>query len=937
MQNLKIATFNINGIGARLPNLLQWLEKERPDIVCLQELKAQDKAFPAGELEAAGYGSLHHGQSAWNGVAILARDSEPLLIHKGLPGAQDDPQSRYLEAAVHGVIVGCLYLPNGNPQPGPKFDYKLKWFEQLIAHAETLQASEHPVVLAGDYNVVPTDLDIYNTRSWLKDALLQPESRECFHRLLDQGWIDSVRHLYPEERVYTYWDYFRQHWQKNSGLRIDHLLLNPVLAPHLKNAGVDAWVRGEEHPSDHAPTWIEVSSSLSRKRTAVQKKRSGKSAVPNPAEKPPASPARSGKPQLTNAQPSALPESLKPELATLVDSAPEGDWRYEVKFDGYRIMARVDKGKVRLFTRNGHDWTHKLPRQAQAIAGLALTSAWLDGEIVVANEQGIPDFQALQNAFELGRDGNIVYHLFDMPFLDGMDLREVPVGQRREALSRVLESNEDEALRYSQDFAETPQALLDSACQMQMEGLIGKRVGSAYVSRRSGDWIKLKCKRRQEFVVVGYTEPKGSRSKFGALLLGLHDVDSGQLKYAGKVGTGFNQVTLKTIYEQLTPLETRKPAVVNPPTGFEAKDVHWLKPSLLAEVAFAEITKEGSVRQAVFQGLRNDKPAKSIIEERPAHSPDIAKKPEKKPPSAAKAKGKGSDDGSTTIRLTHPQRVIDPSSGATKRDLADYCIGVSDWLLPQLLNRPVALVRAPDGIGAELFFQKNAQRLAIPGIEIIGKAETGHPVMLINNIEALIGAIQMSTIELHTWNAVAKDLHRPDRFILDLDPDPALPWKSMVEATQLTLTVLDELGLKSFLKTSGGKGIHIVVPLTPKADWEAVKSFSHAIVRHIANLLPDRFSAVSGPKNRVGRIFIDYLRNGLGATTICAYSPRTREGLPVSVPIFRDELKEIKGANAWNIHNVHQRLENLDVDPWADMPGTKQTITAQMRKRIGLK
>lgn len=271
MQNLKIATFNVNGIAARLPNLLQWLEKERPDIVCLQELKAPDQAFPAGALEAAGYGSLHHGQASWNGVAILARGCDPLLIHKGLPGAEDDPQSRYLEAAVQGVIVGCLYLPNGNPQPGPKFDYKLKWFEHLIKHAKTLHASEHPVVLAGDYNVVPTDLDIYNTRSWLKDALLQPESRECYQRLLSQGWIDSVRHLCPEARVYTFWDYFRQHWQKNSGLRIDHLLLNPVLAPHLKNVGVDAWVRGEEHASDHAPTWVEISSRKPRSKNKPQR------------------------------------------------------------------------------------------------------------------------------------------------------------------------------------------------------------------------------------------------------------------------------------------------------------------------------------------------------------------------------------------------------------------------------------------------------------------------------------------------------------------------------------------------------------------------------------------------------------------------------------------------------------------------------------------
>jgi bifunctional non-homologous end joining protein LigD len=643
---------------------------------------------------------------------------------------------------------------------------------------------------------------------------------------------------------------------------------------------------------------------------------------------------------LTNAEPADIPESIKPELATLVDSAPEGDWHYEIKFDGYRIMAKINDGKVQLFTRNGHDWTHKLPHQAKALASLALDSAWLDGEMVVANAQGVPDFQALQNAFEAGSSDAISYYLFDMPYLNGMDLRQVPVEQRRAALAKVLERSEDEALRFSDDFAETPDALLNTACQMNMEGLIGKRAGSRYVSRRSGDWIKLKCKRRQEFVVVGFTEPKGARSKFGALLLGLHDADSGELRYAGKVGTGFNESTLSSIHDQLTPLEVKKASVVNPPTGFEAKGVHWLKPELLAEVAFAEITKEGSVRHAVFHGIRTDKPAKAITQERPA--PATPEKPRKTAAQSAKTKAKTKEPetiavGTTgKIRLTHPDRVIDPVSGATKRDLADYCIRMSDWLLPQLKNRPVALVRAPEGITGELFFQKNAERLAIPGIETMGKEYTGHPMMLINNLEALIGAVQMSTIEFHTWNAVSKDLERPDRFILDLDPDPALPWKSMVEATQLTQTVLDELGLKSFLKTSGGKGIHLVVPLTPKADWDAVKDFSHAIVKHIAKLLPDRFSAVSGPKNRVGRIFIDYLRNGLGATTICAYAPRTREGLPVSVPIFRDEIKEIKGANLWTIHNVHERLAELDSDPWADMAKTRQTITAQMRKRVGL-
>ena len=258
MDPLKIATFNINGIRARRANLLEWLEREQPDVVCLQELKAQDADFPIDDIRAAGYGAIWHGQKSWNGVAILSRGDDPLEIRRGLPGDPDDSHSRYLEAAAHGVIVVCLYLPNGNPQPGPKFDYKLAWFERLIEHAEGLLASGHPVVLAGDYNVVPTDDDIYNPRSWTKDALLQPESRECFQRLLAQGWTDALRARYPDERIYTFWDYFRQHWQKNSGLRIDHLLLSKELAPRLRDAGVDRWVRDQEHASDHAPTWIEL-------------------------------------------------------------------------------------------------------------------------------------------------------------------------------------------------------------------------------------------------------------------------------------------------------------------------------------------------------------------------------------------------------------------------------------------------------------------------------------------------------------------------------------------------------------------------------------------------------------------------------------------------------------------------------------------------------
>ncbi|VVN95819.1 Multifunctional non-homologous end joining protein LigD [Pseudomonas fluorescens] len=698
-------------------------------------------------------------------------------------------------------------------------------------------------------------------------------------------------------------------------------------------------------PQDDYDVLVAEPDSVLSERTLVDKPKLAAKQV-KPLEKAAPKTRKKASGTLTGAHKAKIPAQLKPELATLVDSAPAGEWSYEIKFDGYRIMARIDHDQVQLFTRNGHDWTHKLPKQAEALAALGLESAWLDGEMVVANEQGVPDFQALQNAFDSGKSTNILYYLFDLPYLNGVDLREVAVEERRAALSTVLGAHEQPLLRFSEAFDETPDALLNSACQMQMEGLIGKRLGSPYVSRRSGDWIKLKCKHRQEFVIVGYTDPKGARSAFGALLLGLHDRDSGELRYAGKVGTGFNETTLKSILAQLKPLQVKTAAVVNPPSGFEAKGVHWLKPKLLAEVAFAEMTKDGSVRHAVFHGLRDDKPAKDITEERakpvktsekkaPAKKP--AKKAAESKPSQAETAPSQLGLANGKVRITHPDRVIDAVSGTTKMQLAEYYASVAEWILPQLKDRPVALVRAPDGIAGELFFQKNAERLAIPGISTLDKDVTGQPVMLINNAEALIGAVQMSTVELHTWNATTVDLDKPDRFVLDLDPDPALPWKSMVEATALTLTVLDELGLKAFLKTSGGKGIHLVVPLTRKLGWDEVKDFSHAIVSHMAKLVPDRFSAVSGPKNRVGKIFIDYLRNGLGATTICTYAARTREGLPVSVPLFREEVAEIKGGNQWNIHNVHERLAEVGDEPWADMKKTRQSITAEMRKRVGMK
>jgi len=624
------------------------------------------------------------------------------------------------------------------------------------------------------------------------------------------------------------------------------------------------------------------------------------------------------------AKKTALPDKLQPQLATLIDTPPDGDWRYEIKFDGYRILARIDGDDVRLFTRNGHDWSSKMPRQIAALRALGVDVAWLDGEMVVNGENGVADFQALQNAFDTERDEQITYYLFDLPFLGGQDLREQPLEDRREALRKLLEHDKSDALEFSADFDQPVASLLDSACRLELEGLIGKRAGSAYIGRRSADWIKLKCKQRQEFVIVGFTDPKGSRSGFGALLLALHDPDTGELRYAGKVGTGFSATTLGSIHARLKPLETAKPALPRPPTGAEARGVHWLKPQLMAEVAYAQMTRDGIVRHAVFHGLRDDKPASAIDLERAMPAKTVSKrKPAKQ------------DEDFGDLRLTHPDRVIDATIGATKRQVAEYYAGVSEWILPQLKDRPVALVRAPDGLSGELFFQKNAEQLHIANVLSYDKAEAGQAAMVINRPDTLLGAVQMNMLELHTWNSTDKDFDKPDRFVLDLDPDPALPWKAMLEATQLALTLLDELGLKVFLKTSGGKGIHLVVPLTRRADWDEVKDFSHAIVNYLAKLFPDRLSAVSGPKNRVGRIFIDYLRNGKGATTACAYSLRAREGLPVSVPIWREELGQLKGANQWHIGNLHERLAEVD-DPWAGIAKTRQSITARMRKQMGM-
>jgi len=651
-----------------------------------------------------------------------------------------------------------------------------------------------------------------------------------------------------------------------------------------------------------------------------------KSKAPKPAAKPTRRKAKS-----------AFPDTLSPQLATLVEAPPAGDWLYEIKFDGYRMLTRIEGDDVRLFTRNGHDWTERLPELVKALKGMKLRDSWFDGEVVVLDEQGLPDFQGLQNAFDAGNSKDILYYLFDMPFLSAEDLREVPLEQRRDALKHVVDAQKSRLLRYSDAFQAGHQDIVASAAAMGLEGVIGKRAGSAYVSKRNADWIKLKCRLRQEFVVVGYTAPQGSRSAFGALLLAVNAGEDG-LVYAGRVGTGFTEVSLEQLHKQLKKLQRKDSPLAKKLSASQARGVQWVEPKLVCETEFAQWTREGIVRQAAFVGLRNDKPAKDVVREDAQPAKVASQTPTKTAaPQARKKAAQGKVDVAGT-GVSHPDRIIDSKTGTSKIELAQFYESIADWILPYLNKRPVALLRCPEGIDGEQFFQKHAEHLAIPHIRQLDRAlDPGHAALMeIDSLPALIGAAQMGAIELHTWGATRDRIETPDHFVLDLDPDPALPWRSMIEATQMVLAVLEELGLEAFLKTSGGKGMHIIVPLARQADWDTVKAFAKAIAEFASRQLPERFTATMGPKNRVGKIFIDYLRNSRGGSTVTAYSVRARPGLPVSVPIALDELAGLKSSAQWDITNLEQRLKRLKDDPWAGY-SNRRKITQKMWKQLGAK
>jgi len=621
----------------------------------------------------------------------------------------------------------------------------------------------------------------------------------------------------------------------------------------------------------------------------------------------------------------ALPARMTPQLATLVDRMPAGEaeWIYEVKLDGYRLLARLDRGRVRLFTRNGIDWTARLQPLADALATLKLDNGWIDGELVMLDEKGRSDFQRLQRMFDEGRIGDAVFVAFDLPYAGGHDLTHVPLKERRALLQRALPKRLARQVRFSEAIGGTPEQLLEAACRLLLEGLIAKRADAPYVQGRTRSWLKLKCQPRQEFVVVGFTEPKGSRRGVGALLLAVHDAN-GVLRYAGRTGSGFDSAQLLSLRRTLDKIELDKPALADPPRTNEA--VHWVRPKLVAEVAFAQWTADGLLRQAVFKGLREDKPAREISTEKPV---DLGA-----PPAAPAAPALWHG-----VRISSPSRVVDAQSGATKLDLVRYYDTVMPLILPQLDDRPVALLRAPDGVGGETFFQKHLQRLLIPNIKQLDSAiDPGHaPLVEIDSPAALIGAVQMGAVEFHTWNALHTAIEKPDRVIFDLDPDPALPWARVVEAAELLKNLLDELGLASFVKTSGGRGLHVVLPLKRRHGWDEAKAFAQAVAQRLASTMPDRFSAKMGAANRVGKVFVDYLRNTRGATSVCAYSARARPGLPVSAPIAWDELVTLASGAQWTVQTLPQRVADLaGHDPWSGYEAARRSQGTAMR-RLGHK
>jgi bifunctional non-homologous end joining protein LigD len=627
------------------------------------------------------------------------------------------------------------------------------------------------------------------------------------------------------------------------------------------------------------------------------------------------------------------PEFVAPQLALLAAKPPsEAGWLHELKLDGYRMQARKDGSGVQMLTRTGLDWTQRVRTVANEVAKLAVDKVTLDGEVVVLSANGTTNFADLQASFQEGAKNVLTFFCFDLLHVEGRNVRELPLKERKALLGDVLQGADDDVLRVSEHLETNGEVMFHKACEFHAEGIVSKKATAKYSPGRSSDWLKMKCLHEQEFVVGGYTLPSNGIRGVGALLLGYYK--SGELIYAGRTGTGFTQKTHKILRDKLEALEQKPSPFARVPADAK-RDAIWVKPELVVQVRFATWTADDLVRQAAFLGVREDKAAKEVVREDASTAPTPKKAKREVTAShktdlpATKAVVKEETERAP-VRLTHPEKVLDVQSGMTKQMLADYYWAVAKWMLPHVADRPVSLVRCPEGSGSPCFFQKHVSHMLPPGIgsvEIADKKGKVEPYITLNTAEALAGLAQIGVLEVHPWGSRNEDLERADRLIFDLDPDESLAWKVLAEAALEVRSRLKKIGLESFIKTTGGKGLHVVAPIQPELEWPAIKEFAHSFVSAMEKANPALYLTKMTKSDRKGKIYLDYLRNERGATSVAAYSPRARAGAPVSMPLSWSELKDERPV--FRVAEFAEWRDRLKKDPWKGLGAVKQRVAAK--------
>ena len=631
-----------------------------------------------------------------------------------------------------------------------------------------------------------------------------------------------------------------------------------------------------------------------------------------------------------------MPDDIAPCLATLVEEVPKGEqWLHEIKWDGYRLVAFVKRGKVQLKTRNGHDWTHRFPTIAKALAALPVETAVVDGEAVVEDENGLANFSALQDALsERQAADKAIFYAFDLLHRDGYDLRGLGLSARKDALIELVPAGSDGALRLSEHIEGDGDAMVRNACRLGLEGVISKGRDRPYRSGRNGDWLKIKCTQRQEFIICGFTPSSALTRAVGSLVLGYNE--DGRLMHAGRTGTGFTATTAREVWKRLQPLRAAKPSFPAALNALQRRDAVWVRPELVAEVEFRGWTADRHVRHAAFKGLREDKEPGEVLRESADGSAE-KQIPANKTPTKARASGQVVVAG---VPLTHPDRILWEEQGITKQGLAEFYEEIADWILPHVVHRPLALVRCPSGSQKGCFFQKHSWAGLSDFIlrDTLRDADGEEEVLFVENISGVVALVQAGVLEIHPWGATIDAIERPDRITMDLDPGEGVDWRQVIAGAHEVRERLAAVGLESFVKTTGGKGLHVVVPLTPKAGWDEVKAFARGLAESMETDSPGRYIAKATKKARNGLIYVDYLRNGRGATAIAAYSTRARPGAPVSVPLSWNELSPAIKPNHFTVENLPARLKRMRKDPWAKLSQFKQVVpslTPTKRARAG--